>query len=110
MAHRNTLNQNQLDLLRWIDAGCPGDPPGKGYAHRVSAAALRSRRLVQVRGKGRTWTAKLTDAGRQYLAPAEAPEARAPRQANVSVTQEVVDEIIAAGGRKRYPRKAYYEK
>src|SRR4051794_33168856 len=110
MAHRKTLNQKQIELLQWIDEGCTGDGPGEGYAYRVSAAALRSRGLVKVTGKGSRWAATITDAGRKYLNQAETAEAQAPREPNISVTQALVDQVISAGGRKRYPRKAYYEK
>jgi hypothetical protein len=42
----------------------------EGYAHRVSAAALRSRGLVKISGRGPTWRATITDAGRAFLSPA----------------------------------------
>jgi hypothetical protein len=41
----------------------------EGYAHRVSAAALRSRGLVKISGRGPTWRATITDAGRRLLTP-----------------------------------------
>jgi len=38
------LNESQVAVLRWITAGSPRGVM-EGYAHRISAAALRSRGL-----------------------------------------------------------------
>ncbi|MDQ3729415.1 MAG: hypothetical protein M3355_07470 [Actinomycetota bacterium] len=109
MAHRTTLNDNQLTVLRWIEQGCPegvlNDP-----AHRISAAALRRRGLVATRGRGPSWTANLTDTGREYLERTTRPDPPRPRQPNMSVTQQLVDDVLAAGGSLRVPRKSYYER
>lgn len=109
MAHRKTLSQVQLDLLQWIADGCP---PGvmEGDSHRVSAAALRRRDLVKTYGRGRIWRAEITPAGREYLEKSSAADAEPPRQANVSVTQQLVDDVIAAGGSLRVRRKNGYER
>jgi hypothetical protein len=40
----------------------------QGYLHRVSAAALRSRGLLRISGRGPTWRAELTDTGRAVVA------------------------------------------
>lgn len=109
MAHRKTLNENQIALLRWVEQGCP-EGVMEGTAHRVSAAALKSRGLLHVRGKGARWRATLTEAGHAYLAAAEQPDAPRPRQANESVTERLVEEVIASGGVRRYPNKHYWEK
>lgn len=77
----------------------------EGDGHHVSAAALRRRDLVKTFGRGKTWRAEITPAGREYLEQANAPEAERPRQANASVTQQLVDDVIAAGGALRVPRK-----
>ena len=66
MAHPKTLNEQQLALLHWIEQGCP-DGVMEGTAHRVSAAALKGRGLIRISGRGPSWTASLTDAGREYL-------------------------------------------
>jgi hypothetical protein len=47
------LNGAQLAVLRWIAAGCPPDRM-HGYAHRISASALRSRGLLRIDGRGAT--------------------------------------------------------
>lgn len=106
MAHRKTLNQKQLDVLRWIADGCP-DGVMANLHHRISAASLRGRGLVKTRGKGPTWSAEITDAGREYLKGAAAPDAERPRQPSISVVQQLVDDVVAAGGALRVPIKHY---
>lgn len=39
----------------------------EGHVHRLSAAALRSRGLVELSGRGRTWRVRITPGGRDYL-------------------------------------------
>ena len=80
------------------------------YAHRVSAAALARRGLVKTVGRGPNWSASTTEAGRSYLEQANGPDAPQPRQANASVTQQLVDYIVAAGGFLRLPQKGYMER
>lgn len=48
------------------------------YSNRVSAAALRSRGLVQTRDRGPTWRAELTAAGHALTRPKPQPEAVSP--------------------------------
>jgi hypothetical protein len=60
------LNDKQSSVLRWIGDGCP-DGVMEGYHHRVSAAALRSRDLVRIRGRGPSWHAELTERGKTSL-------------------------------------------
>ena len=98
------MTQAQLDLLQWIADGSPDGVMG-GDSHHVSAAALRRRDLVKTFGRGETWRAEITPAGREYLEQAKTPGAESPRQANVSVTQQLVDDVIAAGGALRVPRR-----
>src|SRR4051812_46738926 len=104
LAHRKTLNEKQLDVLRWIADGCP-DGVFTDHSHRISAASLRARGLVTTAGRGPRWRAQITSAGREYLERAARPGAPRPRQASVSVTQQLVDDVIAAGGSLRVPRR-----
>lgn len=97
MAHRKTLTQAQLDVLEWIADGCP-DGVMDGYEHRIGAAALRKRGLVETNGRGPSWTAEITEAGQRYLARAQEPDAPMPRQSNVSVTEQLVSDVEKAGG------------
>lgn len=77
----------------------------EGDSHRVSAATLRRRGLVTTAGPGPTWTAGVTEAGREYLARVDGPHPPVARQANVSVTQRLIDDVVAAGGSLRVRRK-----
>jgi hypothetical protein len=43
------LNVQQVAVLRWINDGCP-EGVMEGEAHKVSAAALRSRDLISPKG------------------------------------------------------------
>jgi hypothetical protein len=67
------LNEKQRSVLRWIADGC-SDGVMEGYLHRVSAAALRSRGLVRISGRGPTWRAELTDLGQRCVAELADPE------------------------------------
>lgn len=97
MAQRKTLTLAQIDVLRWVADGCPeeGEPD---YHRRISVGALKRRGLVTTKGRGQSWSAAITEDGRDYLAKADSPQAPEPRQGNVSVTQQLVDDLIAAGG------------
>ncbi|MFZ1155542.1 MAG: hypothetical protein WAN93_11615 [Solirubrobacteraceae bacterium] len=109
MAHRKNLNEKQLEVLRWI---ADGSPQGvmDGDSHRISAAALRNRGLVTTSGRGQTWAARITTAGRTYLKHADGPTPPIPRQANTSVTEQLVNDVIAAGGSLRVPRKNWSDR
>jgi hypothetical protein len=106
VAHRGTLTEQQLSILRWISNGCPTGVM-KGYSHRVSAAALRSRGLVSTSGRGRTWTARVTANGSAYLERVESADPPIARQANLSVTEQLVADVVSAGGSLRLPAKRW---
>src|SRR5581483_7494800 len=78
-----------------------------GVPARISAGALRNRGLVRTSGRGPTWKATITSAGREYLQQVDGPNPPQPRHPNVSVTQQLVDEVLAAGGSLRVPRKRW---
>lgn len=46
----------------------------------------------------------------EYLDQVDGTEPPIPRQANVSVTQQLVDDVIAAGGVLRVPRKSWHDR
>src|SRR5689334_4686584 len=75
--------------------------------YRISAAALRNRGLVSITGRGPTWSATILPAGTEYLARVDGPEPPIPRQANVSLTQQLVDDVIAAGGSLRVEQRRW---
>lgn len=60
------LNAPQLATLRWIAEGAP-EGVMEGYAHRISAAALKSRGLVRISGQGAGWQAQITPVGQAHL-------------------------------------------
>ncbi|CAB4365428.1 MAG: hypothetical protein F2681_15015 [Actinobacteria bacterium] len=109
MAQPKTLNEQQIAVLRWIAGGCtPEETPGE-FA-RISAGALRNRGLVVTTGRGPTWTARITDAGTKYLASLEGPNPPIPRQPNGPVTEQLVHDVIAAGGTLRVPRHTGWDR
>jgi len=99
----HSLNTAQLDVLRWVAAGSPAGVMA-GYSHRVSAAALRSRGLLRISGRGPRWHAELTDEGRSALARLEAAPSERPvhgggaRAELRSKTERLVADVIEAGG------------
>jgi hypothetical protein len=134
--HLPALNEAQETVLRWIAEGCP-EGVFEGYTHRISAAALRSRGLVTISGRGPTWTAEITSKGTAALehaeptASGEAEHARvtsdtaqsqrgeteiAKSNANgskietapmkprrISPTEQLIADLLAAGGVMRVP-------
>jgi hypothetical protein len=102
MGHRDTLTLQQAEVLRWIaDGADPAEYSDRG--HRIVAAALQRRGLVKVSGRGPTWTATITPRGRDYLERLDSSTPPLARQGNVSVTQQLVDDVIAAGGTATFP-------
>ena len=93
-----------MDVLRWIGDGCP-DGVKKDDFHRISATALARRGLVETSGHRANWSASITKGGREYLAKVDGTDPPIARQANVSVTQQLVDEVIDAGGTLRVPSR-----
>lgn len=108
VAQRKTLSENQVTVLRWIGDGCPEGVMTDDF-HRISAAALRRRGLVDTSGRGKTWEATITSAGRDYLGRVDGPNPPVARQANQSVTKQLVDDVIAAGGTVVVPAKSWRE-
>ena len=104
VAQRKTLTDTQVSILRWIGDGCPSGVVD-GDFHRISAAALGRRGLITTTGSGVTWSAKITAAGRDYLARVDGPDPPIPRQGNTSVTAQLIADVLAAGGALRVPRK-----
>jgi hypothetical protein len=106
MAQRKTLNEKQVELLRWVSDGCPEGVFENDF-HRISAAALQARGLITISGRGATWAAKIAPAGSEYLSRVDGTKPPIPRQANVSVTQQLVEAVIAAGGALRVPKRRW---
>lgn len=106
MAQRTALTVRQVAILRWIGDGCPDGvmEEDENHGYRISVGALRSRGLATTKGHGKTWSAEITRAGREYLAMVDGPTPPPPRQPNVPASQLLLDEIISAGGSLTVPR------
>lgn len=107
MAQRKTLTERQVAVLRWIGEGCAAGVMSDEISARISAGALRNRGLVRTSGHGSTWTATITPAGSDYLKQVDGPTPPIARQPNASVTQQLIEDVIAAGGSLRVPRKRW---
>jgi hypothetical protein len=94
-----------------VAAGCP-DGRYEGYSHRVSAAALKTRGLVAISGRGPSWKAALTTRGAAVAESADEPAAEppvsAPKAKNVKSdpptpkppgkAEQLIADLVAAGG------------
>jgi hypothetical protein len=105
-------------VLRWVAEGAP-EGRFEGYSHRVSASALKTRGLLSISGRGPTWNATLTERGAAVveLAKAPAPDAAIPPQAieetdpaapepapkPLGKSEQLIAELVAAGGVLRVP-------
>jgi hypothetical protein len=113
------INDRQRAVLDWIADGCP-DGIYEGEGHKVSAAALRARGLVRIRGRGETWNAVLTDRGHAFLSGSPAPGPTPPSSTPTAdakpepspvhsadrpptKTEQLVADVIAADGRLVLP-------
>ncbi|WP_298868476.1 hypothetical protein [uncultured Microbacterium sp.] len=98
------LNQKQVDVLTWVGAGCPTDVYTEGWEHRIIARALERRGLVSVGGRGPTWVATITTAGRAWLESPPAPGEVIPED---SEADRLIAEVIEAGGSIRLSASEY---
>lgn len=62
---RKPLNPRQVEVLKWISDCCP-EGVMTDETHKLSAVALKSRRLVKI-SKRDGWHAEITNDGRYYL-------------------------------------------
>ena len=54
------LNQKQVEVLRWVEDGCPIGGDEEGYERRITARALERRGLIAIKGHGASWSASIT--------------------------------------------------
>ena len=95
------LKPHQLEVLRWVEAGCPdADMPGDGAKH--TARALQGRRLVTVSRRDGRWSATLTERGRYYLDNGRYPAATGAAVTTASDPHKSSTKA-ASGGRGRQP-------
>ena len=91
------LNQKQVEVLRWVELGCPTRGDEDGYQQRITARALERRGLITVRGHGASWSASITKAGQAWLA---AHPGAPPTDAEVD---DLVRRVQAGDGRVLIP-------
>ncbi|WP_235663928.1 hypothetical protein [Mycolicibacter terrae] len=72
------LNTRQLDVLSWINEGCP-DGRWTSSSYKATAAALQNRRLASVTKKG-GWKATIEPAGAYYLKHGDYPTDHFPNK------------------------------
>lgn len=89
------LNQKQIDVLTWIGNECPSGVYTEGWEHRIIARALERRGLTSVAGRGPTWVAAITTAGRTWL---DSPPVAADIIPEESDVDRLIAEVIEAGG------------
>lgn len=69
-----SLNDRQLDVLRWIIEGCaPGRWSEGDYTYKLTAVALQNRGLANISKTGGRWHATATDAGCHYSSTGSYP-------------------------------------
>lgn len=93
------VNERQLEVLRWVADGCPDGKWAEGdFTYKLTANALKSRRLVKIR-KGnaveKRWECTITEAGRHYLEHGDYP----PGHVWSKVTMKPIHEEPKARGR-----------
>jgi|GEM_PF-5256476 len=62
------LNQKQVEVLRWVEDGCPIGGDEEGYERLIVARALERRGLIAIKGHGVSWSASITKGGLAWLA------------------------------------------
>lgn len=95
------INARQLEVLSWIADGCPGGHwPVDDFSYKLSAGALQNRGLATLQGRGRAWSASITDAGTYYLKHGEHPPrhgaSRTVGRTSASATDEPSPEATPA--------------
>ncbi len=78
------LNQKQVEVLRWVEDGCPIDGGEEGNERRITARALERRGLIAIKGHGASWSASITKVGLAWLAA----------RPGVPPTDAEVDELV----------------
>jgi hypothetical protein len=106
VAQRKTLTEAQVELLRWVADGCL-DGVHEGMHHHIAVAALQRRGLVVTSGRGDSWAASITDAGTAYLSEVDGPRPPVPRRPNASVSDQLLADVAAAGGRLEVPKRTW---
>lgn len=108
------LTQHQVEVLRWINDGCPAGV-WDDFRYKHTAYALANRKLVTVDRRRHSWTATCTEAGHYYLEhgayredanpslpsrrrPSGAPKTSPAEPADEISSQDLLDELQTQGG------------
>lgn len=90
----STLNDKQVEVLRWVSKGCSSACYPDGFAHRITARALAVRGYVEIEGRGTTWNCWVTASGAEWLEKHPvAVDEPVPTAAD-----ELIDRVRAADG------------
>jgi hypothetical protein len=90
---RVVLTHKQADVLDWIKSGCPVGVYDVGFQHRIIAKTLERRDLVVVSGKGPSWNAIVTPAGKEWQKPLD------QKAIDAALVEDLFNRVLAAGGR-----------
>ncbi|MHC6220496.1 hypothetical protein [Arthrobacter sp. MMS24-S77] len=63
---RQSLSERQMEVLKWVVDGCP-DGRWEDYSYKRTTYALADRGLVVVDRRRNSWSAQVTEDGRNYL-------------------------------------------
>ena len=101
------LNKKQIDVLHWVRGGCPDGIFTKGYEHRAIARALERRGLVAITGRGPSWRALVTDAGKTWQ---DTPREEANEPTSEAEPDKLIRQVLDAGGTLILPKDPTIER
>lgn len=91
------LSAKQIEVLAWIQNGCPSGDPEVHAGRRIVARSLHRRGLITIKGRGESWTASITKAGLAWQAAH--PEA----DLGDAQVDDLIERVQAANGRLELP-------
>ena len=94
-----TVNARQLEVLKWIVAGCP-EGVMKDTTYKTTAIALQNRRLATVIKKRGVWTAEATEAGRHFAEQGRYPAGHWTKTSDTTRANIVAGETDHPGARR----------
>ena len=101
------MNDRQLDVLKWVVAGCPArEWPDTTY--KTVAVALQNRRLAKISKTRGSWSVTATDAGRYFVEQGAYPAGHwnePPAQAKPAKTAAITPPSPPRRGRERVTAK-----
>lgn len=94
MALDAPLSDRQVEVLRWINDGCP-DGRWSDFTFKTTANALASRRLVIISKRGGVWSAAMLPAGEHYLAKGTYPQGHWSKKHRVHQEEPARPAVVA---------------